>query len=139
LNIIYKWGLSYNQTNKLCSVNQLACEAPRFEYTLCTFACLSFTDSIIFMGLTTPECFIFYQYYYFYYSIYDLIPNLIERLGLKCFLVFSVDDHIRVWILLHFIYIILFSWLIWDLDISKGLSLLVLSWYKESRELSFGP
>jgi hypothetical protein len=34
-------------------------------------------------GLTVPRVFFFNQYYIIYYYVYDLIPNLIERLGLK--------------------------------------------------------
>jgi hypothetical protein len=38
-----------------------------------------------------------------------------------------------------FYYIILFSRLIWDLGMSEGFSPLTPSWYRESREISFGP
>jgi hypothetical protein len=54
-------------------------------------------------GSTVPRVFFFDQYYIIYYSVYDLISNLIECLGLKWLSVFSVGDHIRVWILFYFI------------------------------------
>jgi hypothetical protein len=40
-------------------------------------------------------------------------------------LVFSVGSHIRIWILFYFI-ILLFSWLIWDLNMFEGFSPLAL-------------
>jgi hypothetical protein len=39
---------------------------------------------------------VFFNQYYIYYYVYDLIPNLIERLGLTRLSTFSVSDHIRV-------------------------------------------
>jgi hypothetical protein len=64
--------------------------------------------------------------------------NLNWAVRTPCILVFSMGGHIRVWILLYF-YIILFSHLIWDLGMSEGFSPLAPGWYRESRELSFGP
>jgi hypothetical protein len=57
-------------------------------------------------GSAVPRVFLFDQNYIYYYFVYDLILNLIERLGLKWLIVFSVGGHIRVWIL--FCFIILF-------------------------------
>jgi hypothetical protein len=57
--------------------------------------------------------------------------NLNWAIRITCLLVFSVDGHIRVWILLHF-YIISFSRLIWDPGLSQGLSPLAPGWYRES-------
>jgi hypothetical protein len=96
-------------------------------------------------GSTVPQVFFFDQYYIIYYSVYNLVPNLIERLELKWFSVFSVGDHIRVWILFHFI--ILFylvglfeiivcpnGLLLWPLIGTEkvGSSPLASGWYKES-------
>jgi hypothetical protein len=92
-----------------------------------------------FDGFGSAMSVLFDQCYIYYYFVYDLIPILIERLGLTWLLIFSVGDHIRVWILLCFYYIILFSRFIWDLSMPKGLYPLAPSWYRESRELSFSP
>jgi hypothetical protein len=71
------------------------------------------------MGSAMPWVFLFDWYYIYYYSGYYFILNLIELLGLKWLSVFSVGSHIWVWILFYY-YIILFSQLIWDLDMSEG-------------------
>jgi hypothetical protein len=87
----------------------------------------------------------FDQYYIYYYFVYDLILNLIERLGLKWLSMFSVGGHIRVWIL--FCFIILFylaglfeilvypkSFFLWHLVGTKKVenSPLASDWYREA-------
>jgi hypothetical protein len=64
-------------------------------------------------------------------------PNWIKWLGHYLQYLVCVG-HIELWILFRFI-ILLFSRLIRDLDMSKGLSPLAPDWYRESRELSFNP
>jgi hypothetical protein len=81
----------------------------------------------------------FDQYYNNYYSIYDLIPNLIELLWWTWLSVYSVDGHIRVWILLCFIILFYLAGLFEISVCPKGLSPLTPDWYRKSRELSFDP
>jgi hypothetical protein len=101
-----RWSQSevalYNQISRLCSVNRLARRVPCSVYTLRTFVCRSFIDLVIWR-VRQPRVFVFDQYYIIYYSVYDLILNLIERLGLTWLLVLSLGGHIRVWILFYFI------------------------------------
>jgi hypothetical protein len=129
----------YNQTNVATYGDQLTRGTPWSEYTLYTFTCRSFTDLVIWRVRQCQSILFSDQYYIYYYSVYDLILNLIEWLGLKWLSVFNVGGHIWVWIIFYFYYIILFSRLIWDLGMYEGLSPLALGWYRESRELSFGP
>jgi hypothetical protein len=54
-------------------------------------------------GFDNARVFYFWSILYYYYSVYNLIPNLIERLGWTWHSVFSVGGHIRVWSIFWFI------------------------------------
>jgi hypothetical protein len=98
-----------------------------------------------FDGFGGARVFYFLSILFINYSVYDLIPNLIERLGLKWLSMFSVGGHIWVWILLCLYYIIylaglfeisvcLKGFLLWPLIGTEkvGNSPLAPNWYKEA-------
>jgi hypothetical protein len=89
--------------------------------------------------------FYFLSILYYYYVVYDLIPNLIERLGWTWLSVFSVGGHIWVWSLLHFIILFYLAdlfeisvcpkgFLLWPLVGTEKVdnTLLAPDWYKET-------
>jgi hypothetical protein len=57
-----------------------------------------------FDGFGSARVFYFWSILYYYYFVYDLIPNLIERLGWTWLSIFSVGGHIWVWSLFHLLY-----------------------------------
>jgi hypothetical protein len=135
----------HNQTNGLRSVNQLARGAPWSVYALRTSTYRLSTDLIIWWVRSCHSVFfldhiLLLLLFWIWFSKYNLLLLfwIWFSFRIPCLSVFSVGGHIRVWILLYF-YIILFSRLIWDPGMSEGLSLLAPDWYRESRELSFGP
>jgi hypothetical protein len=87
---------------------------------------------------------VFLSILYYYYVVYDLILNLIEWLGWTWLSVFSVDGHIRVRSVLHFIILFYLAslfeisvcpkgFLLWPLVGKEkvGNSPLAPDWYKE--------
>jgi hypothetical protein len=123
----------YNQTNGLRSINRLAHEAPWSVYTLRTSVCQLSTNLIIWRVRPCQSILFLDQYYIIIIIIlYMIWFQLNWAIKITYLSVFSVNDHIWVWILFYFYSIILFSRLIWDLGMFEGLSLLAPGWYKES-------
>jgi hypothetical protein len=70
---------------------------PTGLYIHCAPLTVGYSPISSFDGFSRARVFYFFtNIIYYYYLIYNLIPNLIERLGLKWFSVFSVGSHIQV-------------------------------------------
>jgi hypothetical protein len=76
---------------------------PTGLYIHCAPLLVGYSPTSSFDGFGRARVFYFFINIIYYYSGYDLIPNLIERLGWMWLSVFSVGDHIRVWSLPFFI------------------------------------
>jgi hypothetical protein len=111
---------------------------PTGLYIHCAPLSVGYSPTSSFIGFGRARVFYFWSIlYYHYYSVYIFISKFNWVIRWTWLSVFNVSGHIRVWSLLYFI--ILFSRLIWDLDISEELFPLAPDWYRESREFSFGP
>jgi hypothetical protein len=91
------------------------------------------TDPVIWRVRLCQSVF-FWSILYLYYSWYDYIFNPNWAIMLPCTSVFSVGDHIRDWNLLREIILLYLSGLFRILVLSKRLSPLAPSWYRESRD-----
>jgi hypothetical protein len=92
----------YNQTNGLRAVTNRPVR-PIDLYIHCAPLLVGHSPTSSFDGIGSAMIIFLWSILYYYYPIYDMILNLIERLGLKWLSVFSVGGHIRVWILFRFI------------------------------------